>query len=95
MARIETCQTCRFFEPPPEHAAHLDGECHAHPPSPQSNRLPTVAATDWCGEWQSTTIQVQPIGQPAMASINTDCHVCGGTGRVLGVVACACVIYGP
>lgn len=44
----QSCTTCRYW-------LNLDGttnRCHRYPPMPGIPAWPTVAPTDWCGEWK-------------------------------------------
>ena len=57
-ARIERCETCRFWCDPEQLSDHWQ-ECHRYPPTSRSDgevrdHWPVTWESDWCGEWQPT-----------------------------------------
>ena len=64
--RVERCETCRFAEPDSSYPAGRYFTCHRRAPvvCPEAHQetgrgaeavatWPGVAASDWCGDWES------------------------------------------
>jgi hypothetical protein len=49
----QRCENCRYSELLGRGGGTPTGRCHRHAPQigPRGSEWPTVAASDWCGEW--------------------------------------------
>jgi len=59
--KIESCRTCRYFNPTPK-GGH--GDCHYLPPNPDSF-FPTTYPDMWCGQYCEDRLKIEHFKEMA------------------------------